>query len=54
MTMVCSAPGYKIGARNTCVSRRAGVPMVPISWVEMQCPETKAVEKRKVAKVTAT
>jgi exosome complex component CSL4 len=31
----------------------AGVPMVPISWVEMQCPETKAVEKRKVAKVTA-
>ncbi len=31
----------------------AGVPMVPISWVEMQCPETKGVEKRKVAKVTA-
>lgn len=28
----------------------AGVPMVPISWQEMQCPQTKAVEKRKVAK----
>lgn len=30
-----------------------GVPMVPISWQEMQCPSTKAIEKRKVAKVTA-
>ena len=30
---------------------RAGVPMVPISWEEMQCPQTAAVEKRKVAKV---
>lgn len=29
----------------------AGVPMVPLSWTEMQCPETKTVEKRKVAKV---
>eukprot|EP00887_Chlorella_sp_A99_P002579 scaffold6.g2579.t1 len=28
----------------------AGVPMVPISWSEMQCPRTKAVESRKVAK----
>lgn len=27
-----------------------GVPMVPVSWQEMQCPQTKAVEKRKVAK----
>lgn len=27
-----------------------GVPMVPISWQEMQCPQTKAIEKRKVAK----
>eukprot|EP00032_Breviata_anathema_P001730 JZ553803.1.p1 GENE.JZ553803.1~~JZ553803.1.p1 ORF type:complete len:187 (+),score=22.48 JZ553803.1:41-601(+) len=26
-----------------------GVPMVPISWEEMQCPVSKAVEKRKVA-----
>lgn len=30
----------------------AGVPMVPISWQEMQCPQTKTVEKRKVAKQT--
>lgn len=29
----------------------AGVPMVPISWQEMQCPQTKAVEHRKVAKL---
>lgn len=29
----------------------AGVPMIPLSWQEMQCPETKVVEKRKVAKV---
>jgi len=28
----------------------AGQPMVPVSWQEMQCPQTKAVEKRKVAK----
>ena len=27
----------------------AGVPMVPISWEEMQCPESKSIEKRKVA-----
>ncbi|KAI7837467.1 hypothetical protein COHA_008725 [Chlorella ohadii] len=26
----------------------AGVPMVPISWQEMQCPQTKAVENRKL------
>ena len=31
----------------------AGHPMVPLSWQEMQCPQTKAVEKRKVAKVKA-
>jgi hypothetical protein len=29
----------------------AGAPMVPISWQEMQCPKTSAVENRKVAKV---
>ncbi|BDA41466.1 Exosome complex component CSL4 [Coccomyxa sp. Obi] len=29
----------------------SGVPMIPLSWQEMQCPETKVVEKRKVAKV---
>lgn len=29
----------------------AGVPMVAISWQEMQCPQTKAVENRKVAKL---
>ena len=31
----------------------AGEAMVPISWQEMQCPKTKAVEHRKVAKVDA-
>ncbi|CAB3976608.1 Exosome complex component CSL4 [Paramuricea clavata] len=29
----------------------AGASMIPISWKEMQCPETKAKEFRKVAKV---
>ncbi|MEW5307916.1 MAG: hypothetical protein WDW38_010565 [Sanguina aurantia] len=28
----------------------AGVPLVPISWTEMRCPDTMAVEKRKCAK----
>ncbi|EIE25237.1 hypothetical protein COCSUDRAFT_52805 [Coccomyxa subellipsoidea C-169] len=28
-----------------------GAPMIPLSWQEMQCPVTKVVEKRKVAKV---
>lgn len=31
----------------------AGVPMVPISWTEMQCPETFIKEPRKVAKVVS-
>jgi exosome complex component CSL4 len=26
--------------------------LVPISWREMQCPETKAIELRKVAKTS--
>lgn len=30
----------------------AGVPMVAINWQEMQCPQTKVLERRKVAKVT--
>ena len=29
----------------------AGEPMIPISWQEMQCPKTRVVESRKVAKV---
>ncbi|XP_030058742.1 exosome complex component CSL4 isoform X2 [Microcaecilia unicolor] len=29
----------------------AGVPMVPISWCEMQCPQTHSKEFRKVARV---
>jgi exosome complex component CSL4 len=29
----------------------AGERMVPVSWQEMQCPKTRVVEKRKVAKV---
>lgn len=32
---------------------QAGVPMVPISWTEMQCPETFIKEPRKVAKVVS-
>ncbi|KAI9260810.1 hypothetical protein BY458DRAFT_259204 [Sporodiniella umbellata] len=28
----------------------AGVPMIPISWQEMQCPKTKTIELRKCAK----
>jgi exosome complex component CSL4 len=31
----------------------AGVPMIPISWQEMQCPQTKSIEKRKVARVSS-
>ncbi|GAX77478.1 hypothetical protein CEUSTIGMA_g4922.t1 [Chlamydomonas eustigma] len=31
-------------------SANAGVPMVAISWEEMQCPETQTNEKRKIAK----
>ncbi|KAL6068186.1 Exosome complex component CSL4, partial [Balamuthia mandrillaris] len=29
----------------------AGSTMIPISWNQMQCPKTKVVESRKVAKV---
>lgn len=29
----------------------SGTPMVPVSWQEMRCPKTRAVEKRKVAKL---
>ncbi|KAJ8760560.1 hypothetical protein K2173_015227 [Erythroxylum novogranatense] len=29
----------------------AGAAMVPISWTEMQCPQTGQIEQRKVAKV---
>lgn len=28
-----------------------GVPMVPISWTEMQCPQTLVKEVRKIAKI---
>lgn len=31
-------------------SLAAGAVMAPVSWTEVQCPQTKAVEKRKVAK----
>uniref|UniRef100_A0A1B0DC23 Exosome complex component CSL4 C-terminal domain-containing protein n=2 Tax=Phlebotomus papatasi TaxID=29031 RepID=A0A1B0DC23_PHLPP len=31
----------------------SGVPMVPISWDEMQCPETLIKEHRKVARVVS-
>ena len=36
--------------RAICAS--SGVKMVPISWKEMQCPETKVKELRKCAKPT--
>lgn len=29
----------------------AGVPLIPISWTEMQCPKTYVKEPRKVAKI---
>jgi exosome complex RNA-binding protein Csl4 len=29
----------------------AGAAMVAVSWQEMQCPQTKVLERRKVAKV---
>ncbi|GFR47320.1 hypothetical protein Agub_g9008 [Astrephomene gubernaculifera] len=32
-------------------SAAAGAPMLPASWVTMQCPETQTVEKRKVARL---
>jgi exosome complex component CSL4 len=31
-------------------SATSGAPMVPISWEEMQDPESQVVEKRKIAK----
>lgn len=37
---------------SSCSPNPSGVPMVPISWQEMQCPQTKVIERRKVAKVT--
>ena len=30
-------------------SASSGLPMIPISWSEMQCPESEMVEKRKLA-----
>ncbi|EFJ44695.1 hypothetical protein VOLCADRAFT_76178 [Volvox carteri f. nagariensis] len=34
-------------------SAAAGVPLVPTGWVTMMCPETRTVEKRKVARLGA-
>lgn len=34
-----------------CVLISSGAQMVPISWCEMQCPQTHAKEFRKVARV---
>jgi exosome complex RNA-binding protein Csl4 len=33
-------------------SQAGDVLMAPLSWMEMQCPKTKTVEARKVAKPT--
>ena len=38
-----------VGARSL-----SGEMMVPISWQEMQCPKSKIVEKRKVAKIESS
>mmetsp|Transcript_19270 Transcript_19270/g.28704 ORF Transcript_19270/g.28704 Transcript_19270/m.28704 type:complete len:197 (+) Transcript_19270:58-648(+) len=32
----------------------SSVPMIPVSWQSMQCPKTKMLESRKVAKTTTT
>jgi exosome complex component CSL4 len=37
--------------RNSNHLMSSGVPMVPISWTEMQCPVTYTKKLRKVAKV---
>ena len=31
----------------------SGAPLEPVSWCEMRCPATRAVEKRKVARLAA-
>lgn len=49
----CPISDFHINYTNMRELNFVGQPMVPISWQEMQCPETKALEKRKVAKVTA-
>lgn len=36
---------------HTAESGETGVPMVPVSWTEMQCPKTLVKELRKVAKI---
>lgn len=33
------------------IARCSDVPMVPVSWTEMQCPKTLVKEPRKVAKL---
>lgn len=38
------------GLATTC-SNFVPIPMVPISWIEMQCPNTMIKEPRKVAKI---
>jgi exosome complex RNA-binding protein Csl4 len=35
---------------NNC-SNFIGVPMIPISWTQMQCPKSMSKEFRKVAKI---
>lgn len=30
-----------------------GVPMIPVSWTEMQCPQSLVKEPRKVAKIVS-
>ena len=37
----------------SALSEGAGAPMVPLSWEEMQCPQSGELEKRKVARVGA-
>lgn len=46
---ICSA---SLLSPHPCAPR-AGAPMVPVSWQEMQCPTTQALENRKVAKLSS-
>ncbi|XP_030384099.1 exosome complex component CSL4 [Scaptodrosophila lebanonensis] len=43
----------ELGVVTACASdmRRIGIPMVPVGWGEMQCPQSSVKEPRKVAKV---
>ena len=41
--------GVVVAVASECGNQ--SVPMVPVSWTEMQCPNTLVKEPRKVAKI---